>query len=416
MKKGTRVINQFINSLTLSDIYEATGQGISVHGSDLRIIYQNNVHRNFFGEMAGEYCRKAYEGKDGACEDCSSALTIKNGSVQKAEKSIQTGKGLSVFEFTAAPLKDTKGDIVAIVEAVRDITDLRRNEETLRETAITDSLTGLPDRRGFFTLSEQQFKQASRTKKRQYLLCLDLYGMKDINERLGREAGDQALVDMANILKRTFREADIIGRIESDKFVVLLEGPTEPDIKNIITGHLQENLQIYNEQGGRSYKLLTSMGIARYDPEYPSSLDELLSHAAELIREEIKTHVPRREVIKPPEAAGTERRKHVRSACDNCWVTLDDSEKVRVIDISADGICLKTRKLMATGGRHELSLPSESDKISLRGETVWSYLMGTIIGQPDYESGLKFVEMDENESTSASLKQFIAKSSVVSPL
>ncbi|HDH53608.1 MAG TPA: PAS domain S-box protein [Nitrospirae bacterium] len=166
---------------------------------------------------------------------------------------------------------------------IRDITERRQAEEKLHETSITDELTGLLNRRGFLTLSEKQFQIAKRNLRNFSILYADLNDMKRINDESGHKAGDRALVDIANVLRQTFRSSDIIARIGGDEFAVLITEPRSDDIENIAVKHLQENLEIHNEQMERDYKVSISMGMAHFDPKHPRSIDELLSRADKLM-------------------------------------------------------------------------------------------------------------------------------------
>ncbi|MGH7409793.1 MAG: diguanylate cyclase [Candidatus Methylomirabilis sp.] len=148
----------------------------------------------------------------------------------------------------------------------------------VRATSHVDELTGLYNRRGFLLLAKQQVKIADRTRKGMLLLFADLDGMKRINDTLGHHDGDLALIDTANTFKETFRDADIIARIGGDEFAIIaLE--TSKDIAEILIARLQENFNARNAKGDRRYTLLISLGIARYDPESPCSIDELLAMA-----------------------------------------------------------------------------------------------------------------------------------------
>jgi PAS domain-containing protein len=91
----------------------------------------------------------------------------------------------------------------------RDVTDRVRHFEELRLLSLTDELTGLCNRRGFFTLAEQQLKIARRTKKEMMLLLGDMDKLKTINDTFGHPEGDKAIVEIAGVLKETFRESDI---------------------------------------------------------------------------------------------------------------------------------------------------------------------------------------------------------------
>ena len=154
-------------------------------------------------------------------------------------------------------------------------------ENKHKEMAITDELTGLLNRRGFFTLAEHQCRVATRNKKILALLYLDLDGLKTINDELGHEAGDQALVDTSNIFKATFRSSDIIARMGGDEFAVLLTDLPNPNDENTIVKHLLDNLIKHNELGIRNYELGISIGVAYHNPENSCSIGTLLNQADE---------------------------------------------------------------------------------------------------------------------------------------
>ncbi len=177
-----------------------------------------------------------------------------------------------------------------ILATDRDITKRKKMEEHLKAISITDELTGLFNRRGFFTLADKEFKLADRHKRRMSLIYLDLDGLKAINDKLGHEAGDHALVDSANILRKSFRESDIMGRMGGDEFAVLITDGSEADIEKIAVAHIQQNLKIHNEQAGRSYTLLLSMGFAHYDPGSPCTISELIKQADSSMYEDKNKH------------------------------------------------------------------------------------------------------------------------------
>ncbi|HAM52455.1 MAG TPA: diguanylate cyclase response regulator [Nitrospiraceae bacterium] len=160
-------------------------------------------------------------------------------------------------------------------------------QEKLRMMAITDELTGLCNRRGFFTLAEQQLKLAMRHKKGIFMLYADLDGLKSINDTFGHQEGDRALSDAASILKKTCRESDIVARVGGDEFAVIPLGHTVDQIGTITT-RLQKNIENHNEKGKRQYTLSMSFGVSYFDPENPCSIDELVAHADTVMYEHKK--------------------------------------------------------------------------------------------------------------------------------
>jgi diguanylate cyclase (GGDEF)-like protein/PAS domain S-box-containing protein len=166
-----------------------------------------------------------------------------------------------------------------------DITERKRFEKQLLTMSMSDELTGLYNRRGFFTFTRQQLKAAERAKKDVLLFFTDLDNMKQINDTLGHQEGDKALVEIATVLKKTFRESDIIGRIGGDEFAVLAIDVIDKT-GEVLIKRLQNALGDYNRLEDRNYMLSLSTGIAHYDPENPSSLDELMTQADTLMYKE----------------------------------------------------------------------------------------------------------------------------------
>ena len=184
------------------------------------------------------------------------------------------------------PFMGLDGKFAGYISSCYDIHDRKNYEETLRSVSVTDGQTGLLNRRGFFALAEQQLKIVNRTKKGALLFYADLDRLKEINDTQGHPAGDAAIVETAAVLKKIFRESDIIARLGGDEFAALLLENTEIEDENVIMNRLHACVRIENEKPGRRYALSLSAGIVRYDPAHPCSLDEFISRADTLMYRE----------------------------------------------------------------------------------------------------------------------------------
>jgi diguanylate cyclase (GGDEF)-like protein/PAS domain S-box-containing protein len=187
--------------------------------------------------------------------------------------------------LNASVIYDSPGHYLMIRSTMFDITKRKRLEEKFQTMSIMDDLTGLYNRRGFFTLAQQQMKVIERTKKDMLLFFADLDKMKQINDTLGHQEGDNALVKIATILKEVFRESDIIGRVGGDEFAILVIDTTD-ETREVLMKRLHNYLDDYNRPEGKSYTLSLSIGIAPYDSQKPFSLDELMAQADTLMYEE----------------------------------------------------------------------------------------------------------------------------------
>lgn len=158
-------------------------------------------------------------------------------------------------------------------------------QEKLRAISNTDELTGLLNRRGFFTLAQQQMKVFKRMKGNMVLLFADVDSFKAINDTWGHQQGDEALIATADIFRETFRGSDIIARMSGDEFAVLLIDTYEKNI-SVINDRLQQNIEAFNRRSEAPYKLSISTGVVIYDGKRPSPIDDLLKAADALMYEE----------------------------------------------------------------------------------------------------------------------------------
>lgn len=113
-------------------IIAAIGDGITIHDRDFRILYQNQAAKNMVGDHVGELCFRAYEKREKRCEGCPVAMVFEDGKVHTVERSVPTDKGMIYLENTASPLRDSRGNIIAGIEVVHNITERKRAEETLQ--------------------------------------------------------------------------------------------------------------------------------------------------------------------------------------------------------------------------------------------------------------------------------------------
>ena len=271
-------------------LVESTEDSIYLVDTDYRYLFINKKHlarlgisgENYVGRGYGEYHSPEITKKFIETVD----VVFKTGeSVQHEHRSERDDEH---FLLTLSPVKEPDGKTIAVMIVSKRITQLKRLEENLRALSLTDDLTGLYNRRGFMTLADQHFKVAKRLKNRVFMLYADLDDLKVINDTFGHRQGDLALIDVAAILRDTYRESDIIARIGGDEFVVMPVGTTEDSVE-IITARLEKNLESYNAQLSRGFRLSMSVGIAFFDPEHPMTVDELLIEGDRMMYRQKKT-------------------------------------------------------------------------------------------------------------------------------
>ncbi|MCK9390379.1 MAG: PAS domain S-box protein [Syntrophales bacterium] len=201
------------------------------------------------------------------------------------EYPILTKDGHEVWLEQSTQLISLDGHVVSFQAIARDIGDRKRMEAEILRLSITDQLTGLHNRRGFLSLAEQQLKLAERNKSGMLLFFADLDGLKWINDTLGHEEGDRALIEAATVFKETFRTSDIIARLGGDEYAALAVDITVASYE-IFTARLQSLIDTRNNQENRRYRLSISVGFSYYDPENSCSIDELMASADKLMYEQ----------------------------------------------------------------------------------------------------------------------------------
>ncbi|MCW5312519.1 diguanylate cyclase [Nostoc sp. KVJ3] len=170
---------------------------------------------------------------------------------------------------------------IAQMELIQEVRNRKQSEMEGRQLSLTDELTGLHNRRGFFMMAEQQLKIAHQMKALCWVIFIDLDGLKQINDTLGHDTGDALIVDAGRLLKQSFRNSDIVARLGGDEFIVFISNYFQD--ADSIQAYLQVNIANFNQQQNRSYELSMSMGIERYSPESNMSLEQLIARSDELM-------------------------------------------------------------------------------------------------------------------------------------
>ena len=175
-----------------------------------------------------------------------------------------------------ATLEDLAEAAMAEIELRATTLALITAHDRLRIQATRDALTGLLNRHGFSEGARQMVELAKRTKLPVAVLAVDLDGFKQINDTHGHDAGDEALVDMANVLREQCRAADIVGRMGGDEFVILCPNTSADDVAPL-RARILTALDDLNAEPNRDYVLATSFGVSVWETSEPLALATLLS-------------------------------------------------------------------------------------------------------------------------------------------
>lgn len=221
------------------------------------------------------------------------------GLAQEHEERFTNAKGHTYLIATKRSLHRDSAGNVFLVGVIRDITDRKRLENELRQTASDllrsnnelrmaegrlrqlayhDALTGLPNREMFRQRFEQALGWADRNQRLVALLFIDLDGFKQINDTLGHDVGDQLLQAVARRLTGCLRSSDVVARLGGDEFTVLLPAiPTAQDASRVAEKILATLSQSFMFSD-REVAVTASVGISIY-PLHSQDADELMKQA-----------------------------------------------------------------------------------------------------------------------------------------
>jgi diguanylate cyclase (GGDEF)-like protein len=151
-------------------------------------------------------------------------------------------------------------------------------ERDLRDLSLSDELTGIYNRRGFYFLAQQAIREADRSDSRLVLFFFDLDGLKHVNDALGHEAGSDMIRAFAKILSSGFRKADIVGRVGGDEFAVITTRDHDVRLNDILQ-RLASLTAAFNDVDGKIFRLSFSVGHVELNPDCQETLDDLIMRA-----------------------------------------------------------------------------------------------------------------------------------------
>lgn len=176
---------------------------------------------------------------------------------------------------------------------IRSSIERKTYERNLFRLANQDDLTGLPNRRAFMTHMKQWLIRASRWKRRECVMFMDVNGFKQVNDSLGHDIGDYLLQQIASNIKSGLRASDMLARLAGDEFVVHLDlqshETTETciEIANKITSLFEKPLTV----AGHEIKTSVSIGIAFF-PDNGKDIDSLFHSADQAMYSAKQTKIP----------------------------------------------------------------------------------------------------------------------------
>jgi len=177
-------------------VLAAIGDGVSIQGTDFRILYQNAAHQELVkGDFVGSFCYRAYDHQEQVCNHCPVARTFADGGIHRLEKHLAGKEGPSHIEILSSPLRNAAGEIVAGIEVVRDISlsKAATEEATLRTRFLQRLIDTIPNPL-FYKDSSGRYQGCNQA-------FLELHGLTRENV-VDRQVEDLAPPDLAAHYRR----------------------------------------------------------------------------------------------------------------------------------------------------------------------------------------------------------------------
>ena len=181
--------------------------------------------------------------------------------------------------------------------ALRDLADMAEGELGAIQLATIDDLTKISNRRGFITLAQSSLSLCARQGVPVSLAIFDLDEFKPINDRYGHAEGDRALIAFAGLMRKAFRQSDVLARLGGDEFTVLLTNASEAAAREIVE-RFRGLLDVFNQQMNRGYDIGFAAGIVSLQPDGDCRIEDLLREADVVMYENKLDAKPRLEMAR----------------------------------------------------------------------------------------------------------------------
>ncbi len=158
-------------------------------------------------------------------------------------------------------------------------------QTVLQRLSHRDDLTGLHNRRGFMVQAEQMLRSVRRQRRPFMLLFMDLDQLKVINDTFGHSEGNRAIVEAADVLRRCFRQSDLLARFGGDEFAALTTGSGDSD-DALLRARIEGAVHAANLTPDRDYAISFSIGLLTCGAQDDAHLEELLERADQLMYHE----------------------------------------------------------------------------------------------------------------------------------
>ena len=212
---------------------------------------------------------------------------IKKRGLLTEEHPISTKDGLRLFLTRRMTVLDDAGEPQYLIKTHEDVTDRRQTESRMAHMAYHDGLTDLPNRSAFLQALAQMIEACAGTEEEFAVLCVDLDGLKEINDVFGHAMGDKLLIEVAGRIQASAR-GGVVARLSGDEFGLIIDGK-QPDAGKALAEKLAEALSNEFLIDGKSVRTGVTTGISVFPHNGADAASLLANSGAALFRAKAKS-------------------------------------------------------------------------------------------------------------------------------
>jgi diguanylate cyclase (GGDEF)-like protein/PAS domain S-box-containing protein len=203
------------------------------------------------------------------------------------EHPISTKDGLRLFLTRRMTVLDDAGVPQYLIKTHEDVTDRRQTESRMAHMAYHDGLTDLPNRAAFLQALAQMIEACEGTDEEFAVLCVDLDGLKEINDVFGHATGDKLLIEVAHRIQASTRDG-VVARLSGDEFGLIIDGK-QPAAGMALAEQLAEVLAKEFQIDGKSVRTGVTTGISIFPHNGADAASLLANAGAALFRAKAKS-------------------------------------------------------------------------------------------------------------------------------
>jgi diguanylate cyclase (GGDEF)-like protein/PAS domain S-box-containing protein len=292
------------SAASIQRLFDEAPIGISRCAPDGRIVEVNHAYAEIHGyhrdDMVGMLVRDLIHLDDRKVNKDNFDRLL-NGEIdrfQMERRSIRADGGIAWVSLNGSVVRDAQGDPLFMIGQIEDITERHALREQLALHAVTDPLTGLPNRKLFMEHLDVALRDAEAAGRHVALMFLDLDRFKLVNDGIGHDAGDRLLQRVGQRLQHALRPEDFLARFGGDEFTVLCEVGGEEDVFEIVS-RLRTSMATPVSEADFEQFVTLSIGVALSTSD--AMLPSALLRSADIAMYQAKRAGPGRYVVYSPD-------------------------------------------------------------------------------------------------------------------